>query len=550
MNNYEIGQLIDQGGMGAVYRGRHVALERDVAIKFILPHVASDAAAVERFLREARLAARINHPNVVHVYDTGVDEQGRPYIVMELLSGEPLKSRLMRGPMTEADCVEIAKQVLSALDKAHSMSVIHRDIKPGNIFLCDDRLAKILDFGVAKGLDAGNVTLAGKTVGSPAYMSPEQAEGNSVDWRTDLYSIGIVMYEMLMGRVPFTGENSFAIMQKHLSTPPPPLPNTVHPQLRALIEKALAKNPDKRFANASEMRAALEKVPARNVIVAAPPAEVQSPHHTPPPGDPPTRPGEPAIARRSSAMPFVLAGVAALVVGGGIYAVPKLMNSGSGVPNLGPSTGNTNSTTTGTSTGGSTSGPVDDVTTEEVRETEAIPFSTESRDDSSLAQGATKVIVTGVNGEKEVTYEVKKRDGVEFERTKKDERIIKDPVNQVVLVGKGTPEPESRTEQVTREETIRYSTQTKTDRSMPPGASKVVQQGVNGSRTVVYELTYKGDKIVNRRQISSTVTKNPVAKIVAKGPSKPPERGWTCSYCGQRRGPNQKFCPDDGTRKP
>lgn len=548
MNNYEIGQLIDQGGMGAVYRGRHVALERDVAIKFILPHVASDAAAVERFLREARLAARINHPNVVHVYDTGVDEQGRPYIVMELLSGEPLKERLMRGPMTEADCVEIGKQVLSALDKAHSMSVIHRDIKPGNIFLCDDRLAKILDFGVAKGLDAGNVTLAGKTVGSPAYMSPEQAEGNSVDWRTDLYSIGIVMYEMLMGRVPFTGENSFAIMQKHLSTPPPPLPSTVNSQLRAIIEKALAKNPDKRYANAAEMRAALEKVPARNVIVAAPAPDAPSAHNTPPPANSPTVSGEPVSTKRSSALPFVLVGILALLVGGGIYAVPKLMKGQDGPPGPFPATGTT--TSTGTNTGTTSSGSSDSITTEEERKTEPIPFKTEPREDASLAQGATKVLVTGVNGEKEVIYEVKKRNGVEFERTKKDERVVRDPINQVVLVGKGAVEPETRTQQVTKEETIRFGTTTKTDRSMAPGTTKVVQEGENGLKTVVYELTYKGDKLVDRKQISSNVTKKPVQRIVAKGPAKIVERGWICSYCGKRRGPNQKFCPDDGTPKP
>lgn len=574
MNNYQLGEMIESGGMGAVYKGRHVGLERDVAIKFILPHVASDEAAVERFLREARLAAKINHPNVVHVYDTGVDGQGRPYIVMELLQGEPLKQRLMRGPMTESDAVEIAKQVLLALEKAHAMGVIHRDIKPGNIFLCADRVVKILDFGVAKGLDAGNVTLAGKTVGSPAYMSPEQAEGNPVDHRTDLYSVGIVLYELLAGAVPFRGENSFAIMQKHLSSPPPSLPSGVHGALKAVVERALAKKPDKRFANAQEMRQALEKVPGRNVVVAvtgpgeSPPAGAMA---TPSPGGRSTQSAEAAAHKKRAVWPFVAAavvlaavaiGVAPMILGGLASANssgstggdPKQNGNGSTGTTSGETSGATGSTSGnggGTSTSGGTGsngGTVRTTTTETARE--PIKFQTHEIPDPSLAAGTRKVETPGKDGVLEVTYTITLENGVEVGREKAGERTISNPTDEVVRVGSGSAPSAIEYRSETRTEPIRYRTQTRTNNSLRPGATRVVQEGSNGQREVVYRVGYKDGREVSRTQVSSSVSLQPVPKIVEKGPERQTSPAWHCTECGTRNAGSRNFCTECGTRRP
>lgn len=608
MKNYEIGDIIDSGGMGVVYKGRHVGLERDVAIKFILPHVASDEQSVERFLREARLAGRINHPNVTHIYDTGVDDQGRPYIVMELLTGEPLKQRLTRGPMTEGDAIEITKQVLMALEKAHSMGVIHRDIKPGNIFLTTDRMAKILDFGVAKGLDSGtgNVTLAGKTVGSPAYMSPEQAEGETVDARTDLYSVGIVLYEMLSGNVPFKGENSLAIMQKHLSTPPPPLPSDVHPSIRSVVEKALAKKTDKRFASARDMLTALEKAPIRNVIVAKAASGdslAVAGQPTPTPGRKSTKSHETATAQPNSGKkgaPIALMAIAAvLLVGGGIIAVPMFLKGkqpatttggGSGGSTTGESgattgtsgeTGSTSTTSgeTGTTSGetgttattsgstgttattsGSTTG-TEEVTTTETK-TEPIPFETQSNDDPTMNVGETKVDVEGVDGEKEVTYSVTKSGETEVKREKVSERTIREPVAKVVRVGTKPAEVATTTKTVTERESIRFRVERIPWPGLPKGQSQTIREGRNGSRVVTYQITYKDGKQVSKTQVSSKVVEAPVSKMIRVGTKSSSStsggttgggnqaKPWFCPQCGERRSASQNVCPNDGTRRP
>ena len=260
MSNYELGEKIGQGGMGVVYRAHHLSLDRDVAVKFIHQHLADDEEAVERFLREARLAAKINHPNVVQIYDTGQDDSGRPYIVMELLEGESLRQRLKRGPIPLADAVRISLEILDALTKAHSQGIVHRDIKPGNIFICADGESKLLDFGIAKALGGGSLTGTGTLVGTPEYMSPEQAEGERVDARSDLYSLGIVLYEMVSGVAPFKADTPVSVLHMQVHKPAPPVPGQGS-ALSGVITRALAKNPADRPQTARQFAALLEAPP-------------------------------------------------------------------------------------------------------------------------------------------------------------------------------------------------------------------------------------------------------------------------------------------------
>jgi serine/threonine-protein kinase len=576
MQNYELGEIIESGGMGAVYKGRHTALERDVAIKFILPHVAGDEAAVERFLREARLAARINHPNVVHVYDTGVDQQGQPYIVMELLTGESLKERLARGPMTEADAVDIGKQVLMALEKAHSMEVVHRDIKPANIYLCTDRTVKILDFGVAKGLDAGstgNVTVAGKTVGSPAYMSPEQAEGIPVDSRTDIYSVGIVMYEILTGYTPFRGENSLAIMQKHLNTPPPPLPKEANSAVRSVIEKALAKKPDKRFASAHEMKLALDKVSAKNVVVAKSETGESAANPTPSPGRKSTKSHETATAERKSPVLAIVIAVAALVtIGVGAMVVPKVLGGGSSsgsdpgpvntgsvsVPDPDPQP---SATPAGTDSSATTDSSV--ATPFEKRDAieEPIPFETTYEDDPNLDKGQEVTKVEGVDGKKVVTYLITydKEGGTEIDRKQEGEpAVILEPIAKVVSRGtKAVATGFSGVKSETKTVSIPFRTTYTNSSAIRKGKTQTTRRGRTGQREITYQVTYENGKVINKREAGSRIVREPVNAEVTRGTGSsgsgsgdPPKRGWRCRTCRKSLSSSQNFCPDDGTRKP
>ncbi len=583
MQNYELGEIIESGGMGAVYKGRHTALERDVAIKFILPHVAGDEAAVERFLREARLAARINHPNVVHVYDTGVDQQGQPYIVMELLTGESLKERLARGPMTEAEAVHIGKQVLMALEKAHSMEVVHRDIKPANIYLCTDGTAKILDFGVAKGLDAGstgNVTVAGKTVGSPAYMSPEQAEGIPVDSRTDIYSVGIVMYEILAGYTPFRGENSLAIMQKHLNTPPPPLPKEANSAVRSVIEKALAKKPEKRYSSANEMKLALDKVTAKNVVVAKSETGESVGGNTPSPGRKSTKSHETATAERKSPIVAIVIAIVALVtIGVGAMVVPKMLsggkvpidnpaNTGSGgnsisVPDPQPSDSPAN-TDSPVNTDIPVGQPFETTETKE----ESIPFETTYEDDPTMEKGQEVTKSEGVEGKQTVTYKVTfdKEGGTEIDRKPEGAPAVTlPPVAKVVT--RGTKEVATGftgTKSETKTVSIPFRTTYTNSSSLRKGKTQTTRRGRTGQREITYQVNYENGKEISRSESGSRVIREPVNAQVTKGTGSsgssggdPAPRGWTCrNRAGhttnedQSNGPNSDFCSNCGRRRP
>ncbi len=270
---YKVEKLIKMGGMGAVYRGRHVLMEKTVAIKVLRPSLAGDDAVVARFSREAKAASRISHPHAVNVTDFGEAENGVVFLVMEYLDGHTLKDLLAKeGPLSLDRTVEIVRQVAGALDVAHSQGVIHRDLKSENIMLVShngDEWAKVLDFGIAKirqpagGTDP-EITQANLVVGTPQYMSPEQcAQSGALDARSDVYSLGIIVHEMLTGRLPFTGESATVIMMKQVQDPPPSVldsRSTLPAAVDQIIKRALAKQPIDRFQTAGELSSALAEV--------------------------------------------------------------------------------------------------------------------------------------------------------------------------------------------------------------------------------------------------------------------------------------------------
>ena len=266
---YEIVDHVGSGGMGDVYEVEHRLLGRRFALKRLAPDLTADGAMVERFLREARAAAATHHPGVVEVVDLGFAEDGWPYLVMERLVGETVRERLRRGPLGEDLAIHVGLTVAGALGAAHAEGVVHRDVKPENLYLCAPApgeigppRVKVLDFGLAI-LTGGDrtdlrLTQSGAVMGTPLYMSPEQARGRDVDPRTDLYSLGAVLYEMVTGRPPFAAEAYSVLVAMILEDPPPPGPLAkVGAGLRAVIERALAKRPGERFRDAGSMRAAL-----------------------------------------------------------------------------------------------------------------------------------------------------------------------------------------------------------------------------------------------------------------------------------------------------
>jgi serine/threonine protein kinase len=268
---YKIEKLIKMGGMGSVYRGRHVLMDKTVAIKVLRPSLAGDDAVVARFSREAKAASKISHPHAVSVTDFGEAESGVVFLVMEYLDGRTLKEVITReGPLSLGRAVEIVRQVAGALDAAHDQGVIHRDLKSENIMLVNhngDEWAKVLDFGIAKILQPigsakdAEITQANLVVGTPQYMSPEQcSQSGALDARSDVYSLGIIVHEMLTGKLPFTGESATVVMMKQVQDAPPSvlesqsqLPSAVD----RVIKRALAKQPIDRFQSAGELSAGL-----------------------------------------------------------------------------------------------------------------------------------------------------------------------------------------------------------------------------------------------------------------------------------------------------
>ncbi|HVV58699.1 MAG TPA: Stk1 family PASTA domain-containing Ser/Thr kinase, partial [Gaiellaceae bacterium] len=265
---YVIRRKLGAGGMAVVYLAEDQELGRRVALKLLDERHAADEQFVERFRREAQSAAGLNHPNIVSIFDRGLAE-GTYYIAMEYLDGRTLKELLVRnGPTPIPIAIDYARQILGALAFAHRGGIVHRDIKPHNIVVGSDGRLKVTDFGIARS-GASQMTEAGSIVGTAQYLSPEQARGAPVDPRSDIYSLGIVLYEMLTGKVPFTGDTPVEIAMKHLSQIPEP-PSELRPEvphdLDAVVMRALAKDPDQRYASAEEMDADLGRV-ARGVAV-------------------------------------------------------------------------------------------------------------------------------------------------------------------------------------------------------------------------------------------------------------------------------------------
>lgn len=259
---YRIVSKLGAGGMANVYLAEDQELDRRVAIKILNDRHANDEQFVERFRREAKNAAGLSHPNIVSIYDRGEAEETY-YIAMEHLQGRNLKQLIAsRGPAPPNVAIEVTRQVLAALSHAHKNGVVHRDIKPHNIMVDDDRRVKVTDFGIARA-GTSQMTEAGSIVGTAAYLSPEQARGSAVDHRSDLYSVGVVLYELLTGKVPFTGESPVEIAMKHLGeTPPAPseLNDKVPNELDLVVMRALAKDPDRRYQTAAELDADLERI--------------------------------------------------------------------------------------------------------------------------------------------------------------------------------------------------------------------------------------------------------------------------------------------------
>jgi serine/threonine protein kinase len=274
---YRIDGYISRGGMGAVYRGTHVMLGRPVAVKLISPDLVASPDMVRRFQREARAVTHLDHPHIVKVYDLGQTSDGTLYIAMDLVSGESLNALIRRsGALAPGRIVTILGQVASALALAHRHGVVHRDLKPHNIMIGRDEhgrdVATLLDFGIAKTFEFDahtKLTATGSTLGTPHYMSPEQAGGVQVDARSDLYSLGIILYEMLVGEVPFTDPSTPAVLVKHLTEKPIP-PSERRPDLKvpaaleAIALRCLEKTPENRFQTAAELGAELAKVPVEH----------------------------------------------------------------------------------------------------------------------------------------------------------------------------------------------------------------------------------------------------------------------------------------------
>jgi serine/threonine-protein kinase len=253
---YELHEMLGEGSFGRVYRGLDRRLGRAIAVKVIKPWWAEDSAWVERFQREAELLARVSDPGIVQIFDVGHAEEG-PYYVTELVEGESLADRLRRGPLPVEEARTTAEQLCRALASAHAEGVVHCDVKPPNVLLSTGGTVKVGDFGVARLADSASQGVSATVAGTPRYMSPEQARGRATTAATDVYSAGVVLYEMLAGRPPFLDGSPVELGLHHLQDPPPALPRTVPPQLREVVGRALAKDPADRYPDGGAMAKAL-----------------------------------------------------------------------------------------------------------------------------------------------------------------------------------------------------------------------------------------------------------------------------------------------------
>ena len=372
---YLVEGVLGEGGMGIVYRGRHKVIDKKVAIKVLRGDMAKDKEITERFLQEARAASSIGNAHIIDISDFGQLPDGSTYFVMEYLDGESLSSAsASQRPMPTPRLLHIAKQIANALNAAHAAGIVHRDLKPDNIMLinrgADRDFVKILDFGIAKVGAESKITRAGSVFGTPHYMSPEQAAGTTVDKRTDVYALGVILYELASGQVPFDADNFMGILTQHMYKAPVPIlaivppPEGVPPGLDAIIQKCLSKKPEQRYPTMDALFADLEKVQQGLVPDAVPEMMSRSGGFNVPAdyfrsggtGMPAPVPGTPLAAPRPrwgvyTGVAAVTTGVAimafALLRGGAIHAKPApapiTVDSVVAAPATAPPTENTGS---------------------------------------------------------------------------------------------------------------------------------------------------------------------------------------------------------------
>jgi eukaryotic-like serine/threonine-protein kinase len=314
-DRYELEELVGTGGMSSVYRAHDRLLDRKVALKILHEQYTEDADYVERFRHEARAVAALSHPNIVTVIDRG-EHEGRQFIVFEYVPGENLKRLIeRRGPAPVATALELAMQIARGLSFAHQQGLVHRDVKPQNVLLNGDGQAKVTDFGIARSLDVKHgMTQTGTVLGTSDYIAPEQAQGQRVDEQTDVYSLGVVVYELLTNEVPFPGENFVAVAMRHINEPPPSIRDKrpdVSPRLEAAVQRAMAKRAEDRYPSMLEFCRELEAnlAEAQGTVVMAPPPKVRRAR---------------APGRRLNPWPLVVALVALIAIGGAIaYLVTR-----------------------------------------------------------------------------------------------------------------------------------------------------------------------------------------------------------------------------------
>jgi serine/threonine-protein kinase len=340
---YQLNTPVGEGGMATVWRAMDEQLGREVAVKILRPQFGADPGFAARFRNEARAAGALSHPNVVQVYDFGTDtDSGDQYIVMQLVDGEDLASVLReRGPLDVDEAVAVGASVADALGAAHQHGLIHRDVKPGNILLTPGGRTLVTDFGISRAVAEASMTVTGTTIGSVHYFSPEQAAGEEVGPASDIYALGIVVYEMLAGRRPFEGDSAAGVALKRLNEPPPPLSTPEHPvpaPLEAVVMRALAREPAQRYADADAFSYALRNwrsnadtaamvAPAVAAAAVVPPplepATVTPP--LPPPAQPPPKKGQPWWI-------WLLAILAVIMLGAMGYLAAQLLGDGGESP--------------------------------------------------------------------------------------------------------------------------------------------------------------------------------------------------------------------------
>jgi eukaryotic-like serine/threonine-protein kinase len=348
-NRYTVGPAIGRGGMAEVYRARDSRLGRTVAVKVLRTDLARDPSFLSRFRREAQAAAGLNHPTIVAVYDSGEDVEGLgsealsvPYIVMEYVDGQTVREMIRGGAhLSPRESLQLTSGVLDALEYSHAHGIVHRDIKPGNVMRTDKGLVKVMDFGIARALaDAGQTMTSSQTVmGTAQYLSPEQAKGETVDARSDLYSTGVVLYEMLTGRPPFIGDSPVSVAYQHVSEdpiPPSQLDPSIPPSVDAIVMNALNKDPEDRYQSAAEFKADVDRAMQGLPVVATLPVAAMSAESTR--VMPATRPTE---NKRRSTNPWIWVLVAVAVLAmliGGLWLASSLFKGSTAeqvqVPNL------------------------------------------------------------------------------------------------------------------------------------------------------------------------------------------------------------------------